>query len=219
MPDIYDFIKELASVEIEFTDGNDNYYCLKSHIKSVEEDYILVNPPHKDNKAINIPDGQDININFKTENGIFSAEAKVIEKQLGDISGLKVSFPLNAKLTERREFLRVPLNLKAEIIKFSDSTGLNTETIEVTTRNVSGSGLCYISDEPLDNYYDVHCKVYLEQDEEPVYARCDHLYSKKVRVNNEKAYLTALTFTGISDENVAKLVKACFKYQINSRGK
>lgn len=219
MPDIHDLIKELASIEIEYTDSDDNYCCLKSHIKSIDKDCILVAPPQKDNQTVHIPDGRDINVNFKTENGILSAEAKVISKQSDNISDLKISFPTTGKLIERREFLRVPLNLKTNILKFPDSTGLNPETIEIQTRNISGSGLCYISEKPLENYHDIHCQIFLEKKEKPLYAKCDYLYSKKVKINNEKAYLTALSFSGISEENVAKLVKACFKYQINSRNR
>lgn len=219
MPDIYDFIKELAPVEIEYMDSNDVYHCLNSHIKSLDEDFILVAPPQRNNAAINIPDGQEININFKTENGLYSAASKVISKQLDSISGLKVSYPHKSQLLERREFVRVPLNLKVEIIKFLDSTGLNIDKIEVMTRNISGSGLCFVSDKVLDNYYDIHCKIYLEKNDEPIYVRCDHLYSKKVKINQERAYLTALSFSGISDEGIAKIVKACFKYQIDHRNK
>ena len=219
MPDIYNFIKELAPIDIEYLDSSDNYYSLSSYIKGVYEDYVLVAPPQRNNQTINIPDGQEININFKTPNGLFSAFTKVISKQLGNSSGLKISFPHKSQLLERREFVRVPLTLKVEILKFLDNTGLSVETMEIQTRNISGSGLCYISDCPLQNYYDIHCKIHLEKNEEPIYARCDHLYSKKVKINNEKAYLTALSYSGISDEGVAKIVKTCFKYQIDNRNK
>lgn len=219
MPDIYDFIKELAPFELEYIDSDDNYHCLNTYIKRVNEDHILISPPQKNNLAHNLPDGQEINIIFKTENGTLSAVSNVINKQLDSMSGLRISFPCNSQFTERREFIRVPLNLKVEIMKFLDNTYQNAETFNIQTRNISGSGLCYVSDTPLDNYYDVHCKIYLDYEKEPVTVRCDHIYSKKVKINNEKAYLTALTFAGISDEDIARLVKTCFRYQIDNRDK
>ena len=217
MPDIYDFIKEPASFELEYIDSDDNYHCLNSHVKRVNEDHILISPPQKNNLSHNLPDGQPVNIIFKTENGTFSAVSTVISKQLDLMSGVRISFPSDAKFTERREFVRVPLNLKVEIIKFLDNTGQNTESFHIRTRNISGGGLSYISDCPLDNYYDVHCKIYLDYDQEPVYVRLDHLYSKKIKINNEKAYLSAFSFAGLSDEDTSKLVKACFRYQIDFR--
>jgi len=219
MPDIYDFIKELAPFELEYIDSDDNYHCLNTYIKSVNDDYILISPPQKNNQTYNLPDGQEINIIFKTEHGTLSAVSNIINKQLDNISGLRISFPYNSQFTERREFIRVPLNLKVEITKFLDNTYLNTETFNIQTRNVSGSGLCYISDSPLDHYYDVHCKIQLDYEKEPIYVKCDHIYSKKIKINNGKAYLTALSFANISEENIAKLVKTCFRYQIDNREK
>jgi len=217
MPDIYDFIKELASFELEYVDDNDNYHCVNSYIKRVEDDYILIAPPQKNNLVHNISDGVEINIIFKTENGMYSAISNVIGKQLSEMSGVKISYPGNSQFTERREFIRVPVDFRVEVIKFADNTYLNAENFFVQTRNISGSGLCYISDRPLDNYYDVHCKIYVENEQEPLYVKCDHIYSKKIKINNEKAYLIALNFVDISEENLAKLVKTCFKYQIDNR--
>lgn len=216
MPDIYDFIKELAVFDLEYVDSNDNYYYLNSYIKRVDEDYLLISPPQKNNFSYDIPDGQEVNIIFKTKNGTFSAVSTVIGKQLDSMSGLRISFPYNSQFTERRGYIRAPLSYNVEIIKFLDKSNENTEVFPVLTRDISGSGLSYISDCPLDNYYDIHCKIYLENEYEPIYVRCDHIYSKKVKINNEKLYLTALTFVDISEENETKLVKSCFKYQLNN---
>jgi len=217
MPDIYDFIKELAVFELEYIDSYDNYHCLNSYVKRVNEDHILISPPQKNNLAHNLSDGQEISIIFKTEKGTFSAVSNVMNKQLDSMSGLRISFPYNSQFTERREFLRVPLNLKVEVIKYLDKTYMNMETFNIQTRNISGSGLCYISDSPLENYYDVHCNIYLDYEKEPISIRAEHIYSKKVKINNEKTYLTAISFAGISEEDVSRLVKTCFKYQIDNR--
>lgn len=219
MPDIYDFIRELAPLEVEYIDNDDNYHCLNSYIKSVDDDFILISPPQKNNLSYNLADGQAISIIFKTENGIFSADSNVMSKQLDSISGVKISFPLNSQLTERREFVRAPLNLDVEILKYADNTYLTLESFHIMTRNISGSGLCYISDKPLGNYYDIHCKIRLEKDKEPIKVRCDHIYSKKVKIHNDKAYLTALSFAGIPEEDSSKIVKECFKYQLSTREK
>ncbi len=217
MPDIYDFIKELATFELEYIDDDDNYHCLVSYIKRLDDDYILISPPQKNKSAFNIPDGKEINIIFKTEKGMLSAVSNIIGTQLDDMSGLKIRFPYNSQITERREFIRVPLGLRIEIIKFLDNTYKNAETFNIQTRNISGKGLCYLSHSILDNYYDVHCKIWLDDEKEPIYTRCDHIYSKKVKINNEKCYLTALSFVEINDEEISKLVKACFRYQIDNR--
>jgi len=103
MPDIYDFIKELAQFELEYVDDDDNYHCLDTYIKRVGENHILISPPQKNNLSHNLPDGKEINIIFKTEKGTFSAVSNVINKQLDSMSGLRISFPYNSRFTERRD--------------------------------------------------------------------------------------------------------------------
>lgn len=216
MPDIYDYIKELTPLEIEYVDSDDNYDCLHSHIKRVEDEYILIAPPHKGNFSVNIPDKQELNIIIKTEKGTYSALSVVQGKQLDGMSGVKISYPHNSQFTERREFIRVPLKLKLDVTKFSDSSRTTSEILHVQTINISGSGLCYISDKPLENYYDIQVKIYLEDGEEPILVNCDHIYSKKIKIHNEKSYITALTYTSINENDLSRLVKTCFKYQIGS---
>jgi c-di-GMP-binding flagellar brake protein YcgR len=217
MPDIDEFIKELTPFELEYVDKGGSHFCLKSYIKRIYDDYIFISPPQKENLSFNIPDGQEITIVFKTEKGVLSASSAVIGKQLDTMPGLKISFPYNSRFTERRTFIRTPLKLNVEIVKFLDSDHKNEEILNIQTRNISGNGLSYVSNCPLDNYYDIYCKIHLNDGKEPVNIRCEHIYSKKIRINSQKAYLTALAFIDIQEEYVSRIVKACFNYQIKNK--
>ena len=215
--DVNDFIKELAQFEIEFIDDGGNYCCFNSHIKRIYDDYIFISPPQKRGISYNIKDGQQIDIVFKTVKGVMSARSAVLNKQLDRVSGLNISFPYNNRFTERRSFVRTPINLNIEVIKFFDINHKRKELVHVQTRNISGSGLAYISNEPLVNYYDLNCKIYINDGKEPINVRCEHVYSKKVKINTQKAYLTALAYINISEEQISRIVKACFKYQVENR--
>ncbi len=217
MPDIDDFIKELAPLELDYTDDEGNHRNLNSYIKRIYDDYIFISSPEKGNVSINIPDGQEIFIIFKTEKGYLSASSVVLGKQLDTMQGLKISFPHNSRFIERRAFVRIPFNLDVEITKILDSNSTKKETFNVMTNDISGSGLSYISEFPLDNYYDIHCKIHLADGEDPVDVRCEHISSRKENRNNQELNIISLAYIDISESQVSRIVKACFKYQIQNK--
>lgn len=222
--DVYDFIKELAFFELEYIDDDDNYHCLSSYVKRVDEDSILISPPEKNrlvhNLTHNLKINQEVNIIFKTEKGLLSAVSKVTGREIGTSSGIKLAFPSKSCISERREYARSDLQFRAEILKFTDNTYINCESFPVQTRNISGSGFCYISDQPLKGYYDIHCKIFIPGQDEPVFARCEHISSCKVKINNgEKAYNNALAFIDIAEDDLSRIVKECFRFQIENRMK
>jgi len=217
MPDIYDFIKELAQFELEYTDNDGAEHCLKTYVKRVYDDYIFISSPEKDNLSVNIADEQKISVIFKTEKGFLSADSVVLGKQLdSSMQGIKISFPLNSRFIERRAYSRVPFNIDIEVIKVLDSKD-SKEVFNAVTNDISGSGLSYISEMPLDNYYDILCRIYLHDGEDPVNVRCEHISSRKTNRDGRELTLTTLAYVDITDEQVSRIVRACFKYKIQNK--
>ncbi len=218
MPDIDDFIQELESFELEYIDEFDQYHSLNSYIKRVEDDFILIDPPVKKKLVFTLLKGTDINLVFKSAKGVCSAQSYVIGRQLTSPSGLKISFPCDFQITERREFVRVPLPVSLEITKYLDSSRVNIEKTSVQLCNVSAGGLCYKSDKPLGDYYDVEASIYLEGiKKEPLTLRCEYIYTNEKLIKNKPTYHVSLAFSDISEKEVTSIVKECFKYQLSQR--
>ena len=216
--EIYNYIQELAQFKFEFVDEKDNYHKLDSYVKEIFDDYILIYPPNNKGVSFEIPDNIDVNLIFTQKIGIFVAQCVVLGKVFGEKSGIKISFPYKTKLFERREYIRLPMKLKIEVICYQDKTYKNQDSFFAVTRNISASGLAYFYKESLKDYYDIQCKIYLDDGKSnPIITGCDHIYSQKIKIKDEIYYLTALAYTSLSNEDSARIVKECFKYQIKHK--
>lgn len=213
MVDVYEFLKELAPLELEYADSSGIGMPLESYIKRIYDDYILISSPQKKGAYVSIPDGQVVSLIFKTERGFLSADSTVMGKQLDSMQGLNISFPHNTRFIERRAFVRVPFKLDIEITKILDIKCNEKEIFNAITNDISGSGLSYISSSPLDNYYDIHCKIYLDDGEEPLYIRCEHIATRE----NPDSNLISLAYVNISENQISRIVKACFKHQLQTK--
>lgn len=216
--EVYDHLKELEVLKIEFMDENEDYHRLNSHIKTVSDDYILIDAPKTEDTLHEIPDNSTINLIFTRRDGVLIAQCMYLGKQAGTQSGIKISYPHDTQILERREYVRVPLKLRAKVVCSYEDNPLKKDVFYVVTRNISASGICFFYENTLEDYEDIQCKIYLDDGiVEPVKVKCNHVYSRKARVKNGIYYLTALTYTFISEEDSARIVKECFKYQISRK--
>ena len=216
--EIYEHFKELETLKIEFMDKDDTYHRLDSYIKAVYEDYVLIEPPKTAGILQELVDNSEVNLIFTRQDGVLIAHCGILGKQLGVQSGIKISFPYSTRILERREYVRIPLKLSTKINYYTDKDFPEKKSFLVKTRNISGSGICFLYENSLEGYYDIECKLYMDDGNlTPVIVKCDHVYSKKVKLKNNVSYLTALTYTSISEEGLSRIVKECFKYQISRK--
>jgi len=216
--ELYNHLKELEPLKIEFTDKDDKYHRLSTYIKRVDGDYILINPPETGGILYEVPDNSRINLIFTRNDGVLIAQCEFLGKQLGVQSGIKISYPYDTQVLERREYVRVPLKLRTKISYYAKRDSVEKESVYVVTRNISGSGMCFFHPDSMENLHDIQCKIFLNDgNPKPVAVKCDHVYSKKARVKNKLYHLIALKYRSVSEEDSARIVKECFKYQISHK--
>ena len=154
MADIYDHLKELVKIEIVYKNTNTiNHY--KSYIKCLDDDRMLIDSPSYRGKSYDIEDNQQILLSLYAEDGVYTGECKVLGKELSKISGLWISYPYNSKHSQRREYLRVNLNVPIDLTIFKDSLRTESTEYRIISKDISGNGFCYICDELLTDYYDM----------------------------------------------------------------
>lgn len=215
MADIYEYLKVLTKLEIEYEDQGQVVQNLRSYIKSLEESRILIYPPNINGKAVSIQDGQKISLIVNTDKNVYTGDSIVLGKELSNTSGVWISYPLNSSVLQRREFLRSAIRLNTKITVFEDSTYDRRREVYTITNDISGKGLSFISDAPLSSYYDLECQVFMfEGDMNPVYSKCEHIYTKQL---DDNKFLNALAFIDISNEDTDKIVQECFKYRLLRR--
>lgn len=218
--EFYTHIRNLVLFKLEFMDENDNYHQLDSHIIGVYNDYILISPPEKDDIIVNIPENSGVNLIFPSseENKVLIAQCSVFGREFGDISGIRVSHPYNAQVIERREYVRVPMKLRTDITFHLKPDGSEEKTLSAISKNISGNGVAVFHKEPVEDYCKISCIIHLKDGgATPVRTDCDIIYTRKVRIKEETYNLTALAFTSILEQDLSRIVKECFKYQINNK--
>ena len=213
--ELFEHLIENAPFEIEFVDKEDNYHRLKSYIKKIFDDFILIDQPVSKEDSVEIPENSEVNLIFTRKDGVLIATSKV---QTIVQTGIRVGFPHNTDIIERRNLVRVPLKTGVKVFYRPDSDNLEEKNFSVKTRNISGNGVCFFSSYSLENASDIRCKIELEDERlNPVLVKCQHVYSRKARLKEKVCYLTALSYIAISDEDSTRIVKECFKYQINRK--
>jgi len=221
MADIFDFIKELTKFDIEFKDEKGNSFSLKSYIKSIDNDRILIDIPSYNGRTYNIPDGQSVNILICSKEGVFLGESNVLGKEISSIPGIWISFPLNNYNVQRREYLRVPLQINMNMTIYEDRAKTIKKEFTATTNDLSAKGFSYFSSEPLKNYYDIECSFDLDDGvDEPITSKCDHIYSThQITAGRKIRYINGFAFVDISEEFIDRIIKKSFKYQLELRKK
>ena len=220
---MYDFIKELGKIEVEYDyNGNlDNEKIIfKSYVKSVESDYILIDFLFYKGSEYNIPAENWITVNFKEKAGIYSGSCQILGRDNSKLPGLKISYPTDIKFVQQREYVRVPLKLKAEIVVFPEIEVGEIKVHDINTLDISGSGFCYISEKPLEKHSKIIGVIYLTNPaEKPIEISLQHVYSRTFFANGKEMYKNAFTFNDLEEKLQDKILKEIFLYELELRKK
>ncbi len=216
MADIYDYLTLNKNIELKYTNDEGNYISLRSKILILDKDQILVEPPEQGGKHYNLKDGLNLDIAIYSGEGMYIGGSSIISKELGEISGLWINYPLNSRYVQRREYLRIATNIKFELTIYLDKEKHQKEILRLEANDISGRGLSFSSDDFLSDYYDIECSFYIPDDDKDtiITSRCEHIYSKKIK---EKSYMNALAFIDMEKKNVDRVVKFCFKKHLEQR--
>ena len=212
---MFGFIKELGKIDVEW---NDNKF--RSYVKSVESDYILIDFLFYKGSEYNIPAENWITVNFKEKAGIYSGNCQILGRDNSKLPGLKISYPTDIKFVQQREYVRVPLKLKAEIVVFPEIEDEEIKVQEINTLDISGSGFCFISEKPLEKHSKIIGVIYLTNPaEKPIEISLKHVYSRTFFANGKEMYKNAFTFNELEEKLQDKILKEIFLYELELRKK
>ena len=234
---MFGFIKELGKIDVDY---NDNKF--RSYVKSVESDYILIDFLFYKESEYNIPVENWVTVKFKEKAGVYSGDCQILGRDNSRIPGLKISYPSDVKFVQQREYVRVPLKLKAELVIFSVRSGsekpeeglcpsgrlelipeseeTDVRVQEINTLDISGSGFCYVSEKPLEKHSKIIGIIYLSNPaEKPIEISLQHVYSRTFFANGKEMYKNAFTFNNLEEKLQDKILKEIFLYELELRKK
>ena len=198
--DSYKFLKPSNKLEI-ILDGK-SYFCT---IYYIENEKLTV---FFDNQT-ELPE-KEIEINIYSEDGIYNATSRILSSNyLNETTFYMLSFPSNIKHSQRREYLRAKIHTDFTLTIEFDGTEI--DKIIAQTQNICAKGLAFIADKQMGAYTNLKVELYLEG--KTITTNAELVYSNPIRVNHTFKFLTALTFTDISKEEMNFITLQCMKFK------
>lgn len=219
---MFNFIKELGKIELEYNPNelDEQSIIFKSYIKNVESDYILIDFLFHKGTEYNIPDEEWLTVKFKEKSGVYSGICQILGRDNSKLSGLKISFPTDIEFIQQRDYVRVPLKLKAELVVFPEKEGGDVKVYDINTLDISGSGFCFASSKPIEKHSKIIGIINLpNQNAAPIEASLKHITSRPFIAGGKQIYKNAFTFLEIDEKAREQIIKEIFLYELDLRKK
>ncbi|OGI00514.1 MAG: hypothetical protein A2Y25_00385 [Candidatus Melainabacteria bacterium GWF2_37_15] len=209
---INEHLKKWESFKFEFLDHKDSLYQLDSSIEYVAKDYIIVNPPKFGGEKYHLPVNSEVSIVFYRSDGLLYGQTTILGQQAGFQSMLKISLPYNVNLVERRRSKRIRLGVRLDVEYYLNKNSMQRKVLNVSSYDISATGLSYLSEEPFGNFHNINCMMYLNSNlKDPVTAKCAYVGSRKKLIKNQPMYQIALEYTKIPQEDALRLQEKCYR--------
>lgn len=184
-----------------------------------DNDLLVISAPIHESRLVYIPDDTRICLTFlhHRRNLIsllgFTALIKSREFR-GNVAVYIVEPESDINKIQRRMAFRLDIILNAQIW-LPDSNGteaFDTEPVKVFTRNLSGTGVCLVSDIEIAKGTEVKVELRLT-DELIITLRCIVLRVNSIKVKNRNKYELGMIFTDISKKDQEALIRFIFDQQ------
>jgi c-di-GMP-binding flagellar brake protein YcgR len=200
-------IKPGDKIRISAENGYFSENSLLSRIGDIIDQHILlINTPISGRNINRLHVGEEYSFLFYTQDGLLQAKGKIIEyfKQNNvDLTKIEIG---QYQDIQRRFFYRLDYILNFTFTEKNDLTN-DGKTIPVykgIIRNISGGGLCFISDQMLMLNEHILCKLSLNCPDFTVEGR---ILSIELPENSELKYLYRLEFIDIESELQEQIVR------------
>lgn len=214
MSDIYQKYDEFKNFEILFKGYDDEIHKVSGKVRAIESSNIIVYTSKKKNRFTDIPEGASIKVYVYTENGIYTADSKIIFSEDYDEDHViyTIDYPSHSRHSQRREYFRADMNVPLKVTIVKDILSGISDTINVRSRDVCGNGVSFISEHKIPRHEEIF--VSLEFPEKIIETSAKLVYTREKESHGKMYYVTALHFTTITPRNIDFIVKKCFLYQL-----
>ena len=159
-------------------------------------------------KQTELPE-KEIEINIYAQDGVYNATSRILSSNyLNETTFYMLSFPSNIKHSQRREYLRA--DIETDFAMTVEFEGTQVDRI-IATKNICAKGLAFISDKQMNAYTKLDIELFLAGKQ--INTHAELVYSNPIRINNSFKFLTAVTFTDISKEEMNFITLQCMKYK------
>lgn len=198
--DKFSFLK--PSNKLEIIVDNKSYFCTIYYVENEKLTVFF-------DKQTELPE-KEIEINIYSQDGVYNATSRILSSNyLNETTFYMLSFPSNIKHSQRREYLRADIEADFAMKLFLD--GQEFDKIISTTKNICAKGLAFVSDKQMGAYTELEVDLFLAGKE--INTKAELVYCTPIRVDNMFKFLTAVTFTDITKEEMNFITLQCMKFK------
>ncbi len=210
MNEFLDYIESGKRVELitHAHNSTTRFYCA---YYGIENNSIVLSCPKNKHIKFNLPTGENIYLYAYTRGGVFKLTCKLLsynEKQC------ILSLPLNVEKIQRREYIRVKMQIDT-VIKIIDYTG--TKIIRTKSKDISAKGIRLLLDHDISKSVKIEISIIFP--EQTINTLAKVIKIKQTDTETFKQFNTSLTFISITDKEMNFIVKKCFEYEAAQRKK
>lgn len=214
-----------TKLELELYDdsGEKEQVRVVSQLEGCEDEHTaIIAAPIYGGEIYSIHNGIEMDIYFLQNEQLFRFKAKVMSKEkIGNILALKIKRLTNIQKIQRRDFFRFD-NIIPVIYRVIDSVDdIENNTIQYKksiTKDLSGSGLCMLVEERLDEYAQLECGISLAPDYN-IYFIGRIIRVIKCDFESKYKYEIGLSYKLIENKDREEIVKYIFNEQRKLRKK
>jgi c-di-GMP-binding flagellar brake protein YcgR len=195
-------------------------YNIMCEIKGFTADSVMLFcPPNFRQLATRLKPGLKVELHVYTQTGVVVMGATTKERVLGEI--ILITFPVEKKRIQRREYFRVGVQRKVEIL-YND--GYKDKHFKGKSIDISGGGIRFWTLEPVQVGFMADIIMHIGDlcdTNETVPGRGRILYTKAhdSRFTSKTGYISVIKFSDITANARKLIMKTCFRVQIDMKKK
>ena len=182
-----------------------------SYLEEINKDSIIISKPKNKHIAFNFTCGQTLELYAYTRGGVFKLNCR-LEAYLEN--KCKLSLPLSVDNIQRREYIRVNMNVDAII---RPKPAINIISLKTKTKNISAKGLNVLLDQDISR--SASLEVSLLFPEKTISTTAKIIRVTPVEIDSKTYYSTSIMFVTISEKEIDFIVKKCFEFEALQRKK
>jgi len=143
-----DYIKinKLIEIEIDMDKGKlEQKDVFASRVEDIRRDTIIVAAPYRKGTIVPVPVGEEVQIRIGKDGTYYLFHTRILERIAGHQPLLQLSAPFKVTKIQMRNWVRVETNLPM----LYRIAGSESEFIEATAIDISGGGICMLSNDPI----------------------------------------------------------------------
>lgn len=204
---------DVKFAKLLFNKGTDDALSFNCLIKEIKDEYVNFIGMSDYSEQVQL--GAPIDIKIYSTNGVVAAGATLLKiLKVGNLPVYTTTYPAPYDHTQKRAYYRADMHIPLSIMLVLPNG--STKQINVTSKNISGRGLCFISlDAVFPEYFSI--TINLKFNDRYVVTTADHVYTNPVKYKDSTLYIHAFKFTGIEPEDINYIVKECFLFQLEKK--